>query len=284
MSSPSVIETVIKPNKGFRALNWRELWAYRDLRWLLVWGELECGYKQTVLGPLWFIIQPLLTTIVFTIIFSWVGQIHTAGVPPMLFYLGGLLAWNYFSLSFQSTSSTLVNNAGLFGKVYFPRLVVPVSAVISNLIAFAIQLVTFAVFFVIYKQQDAASTFNLQWTVIFLPMLVLQLAALSLGLGLWLSALTAKYRDFTIVSGFIIQLWLYATPVIYPLSRIPERWRLLVALNPMTMPVECFREILLGAGQPTVGLVVLSIVVTVLTLIAGLMIFQRAEKSFVDVL
>src|SRR5258708_12187545 len=153
MSSPSVIETVIKPNKGFRALNWRELWAYRDLRWLLVWGELECGYKQTVLGPLWFIIQPLLTTIVFTIIFSRVAQIPTAGVPPMLFYLGGLLAWNYFSLSFQSTSSTLVNNAGLFGKVYFPRLVVPVSAVISNLMPFPIQFPTFPVLSVLYQQQ-----------------------------------------------------------------------------------------------------------------------------------
>ena len=186
---------------------------------------------------------------VFTVIFGNVAKIPTDGLPPMLFYLAGLLGWNYFAQTFQSTSSTLVANAGLFGKVYFPRLVVPLSAVISNFIPLALQLATLLCFWAYFKIfTSAGDMFEFSSAIIWLPLLLVQIAALSLGVGLWLSALTAKYRDFTFLSGFIIQIWMYATPVIYPLSQIPERWRWLAVLNPMTMPVETIKYMFLGQG------------------------------------
>lgn len=280
---PSEHETIIQPTSGWRFLDWRELWAYRDLTRLLVWRDFATRYKQTILGPLWFIVQPLLTTIVFTVVFGRFAQIPTDGVPQVLFYLCGLLPWSYFAQTFQSTSGTLVANAGLFGKVYFPRLVVPLSALIANLLSFVIQLATFAVFFVGYKFSDQAHTFGLHANALWLPLVLLHVAALSLGVGLWLAALTAKFRDFSVLSGFIVQLWMYATPIIYPLSQVPAKWRTLFALNPMTMPVECFRHALLGAGSPSASLLAVSLGATVLLLGSGLLVFQRVEKSFVDV-
>ena len=202
----------------------------------------------------------------------------------MLFYLCGLLQWGYFSQNFQSTSTTLSNNAGLFGKVYFPRLIVPLSGIFSNIVPFFIQLATFAAFFVWFKFSSSELTFGLDSTAWLLPLITLQVAAISLGVGLWVAALTTKFRDFSILATFIIQLWLYATPVIYPLARIPERWRLWVALNPMTMPIECTRKMLLGEGQPTFNLIGISVGVTLATLVSGLLIFQRVEKTFVDVI
>jgi lipopolysaccharide transport system permease protein len=276
-------ETVIEPTSGWRFLNARELWAYRDLLWLMVWRDLASRYKQTVLGPLWFIVQPLVTTVVY-LVFNKVARIDLGTMPPTLFYLGGLLAWNYFAQTFQSTAVTLVNNAGLFGKVYFPRLIVPLSAVISNLLALAIQLATFAGFYLAFKTTAAAGTFGLSWTVVLLPLLVLQVAAFSLGVGLWIAALTAKFRDFSIVAAFMIQLWLYATPVIYPLAQVPEKWRGLMALNPMTMPVEGFRAALLGTAFPGAGLCALSIGLTLAVVATGVLVFQRIEKNFVDVI
>jgi lipopolysaccharide transport system permease protein len=276
-------ETVIAPTSGWRFLNTRELWAYRDLLWLMVWRDLASRYKQTVLGPLWFIVQPLVTTMVY-LVFNKVARIDLGAMPPTLFYLGGLLAWNYFAQTFQSTSVTLVNNAGLFGKVYFPRLIVPLSAVISNLLALAIQLATFTGFYLAYKTTAAAGTFGVSWTVVLLPLLVLQVAAFSLGVGLWIAALTAKFRDFSIVAGFMIQLWLYATPVIYPLKQVPEKWRGLIALNPMTMPVEGFRAALLGTAFPGAGLCALSVGLTLAVVATGVLVFQKIEKNFVDVI
>ena len=276
-------EIVIRPTEGFSAIDLREVWAYRDLLWLLVWRDISVRYKQTVLGPLWFVIQPVLTTLVFTLVFGKVAQIPTAGVPPLLFYLCGLLAWNYFSQTFQSTSTTLVSNAGLFGKVYFPRLIVPLSGVLSNLAAFGIQFITFAGFFAAFKFTASADSFGLKPSFVLFPLALVQLAALSLGIGLWFAALTAKFRDFAVLAGFLVQLWMYATPVIYPLSRIPERWQPLVALNPMTMPVECFRHMLLGAGTPTAPLLALSVCMTLLTLISGVLMFKRVERTFVDI-
>lgn len=276
-------ETVIRPTRGFASVDMREVWAYRDLLWLLVWRDIAVRYKQTVLGPLWFVVQPVLTTVVFTVVFGTVARIPTAGVPPVLFYLCGLLAWNYFAQTFQSTSTTLVSNAGLFGKVYFPRLIVPLSGVFSNFVTVVIQLLTFAGFFVAFKFTAGADTFGLNPSVALLPLVLVQLAALSLGVGLWFAALTAKFRDFAVLSTFLVQLWMYVTPVIYPLEQIPERWRPFVALNPMTMPVECFRHMLLGAGTPTVPLLALSCVVTVLTVVSGVLVFRRVERTFVDV-
>lgn len=277
-------EIVIEPTRGLRAFAWRDIWAYRDLLWLLVWRDFATRYKQTVLGPLWFIFQPLITTLIFTVVFGGFAKIPTAGVPAMLFYLCGLVPWGYFSQTFQSTSTTLVANAALFGKVYFPRLVVPLASALSNLLAFAIQLATFGVFYAIYKFSPHAATFGARWDLALLPLYLLHVAALSFGIGLWLAALTAKFRDFTVLATFLVQLWLYATPVIYPLSQVPEKWRLLVALNPMTMPVECFRHALLGAGSPTGPLLALSLGITFVLLASGVAIFQHVEKTFVDVI
>jgi lipopolysaccharide transport system permease protein len=277
-------ELRIRPNRSWIKIDWPGLWEYRDLLFLLVRRDFVSKYKQTILGPLWFIIQPLITTIVFSVIFGGVAKIPTDGLPPTLFYLCGMLGWSYFANTFTSTSTTLVANAGLFGKVYFPRLVVPLSTVISNLFAFAIQLATFAVFWVYFKAlTSSGSRFDLRWEVVALPLLVVQIGALSLGVGLWMSALTAKYRDFTHLSGFVVQLWMYATPVIFPLSMIPERWRWLVVLNPMTMPVESFKYIFLGQGSVDPLYLGISVVVSAAVVLSGLLIFQKVERSFVDV-
>jgi len=277
-------ELIIQPTQGWRFLDWREFWAYRDLLSLLIWRDISSRYKQTILGPVWFIVQPIMTTIVFTVVFGRMAKISTDGVPPMLFYLNGLLAWGYFAQNFTSTSATLTNNISLFGKVYFPRLIVPISGILSNLVPFLIQLATFAVFYLWFKAQGLGGSFGLTMSAWLLPLTILQVAAISLGVGLWVAALTTRFRDFTILAGFVLQLWLYATPVIYPLTRVPAKWRLLVALNPMTMPTENLRQMLLGVGSGSWKLETISIVVSVFTLITGVLAFQRIEKNFVDVL
>lgn len=286
MNAPEIErdEIVIEATKGLRVFAWRDIWAYRDLLWLLVWRDFATRYKQTVLGPLWFIFQPVITTVIFAVVFGGFAKIPTAGVPAILFYNCGLVPWGYFSQTFQSTSTTLVANAALFGKVYFPRLVVPLAGAISNLLAFLIQFGTFLVIFALYRFRPEANTFGFRWDVVLLPFALLHVAALSFGIGLWLAALTAKFRDFTVLAGFLVQLWLYATPVIYPLSQVPGKWRLLVALNPMTMPVECFRHALLGAGTPSAPLLAISVFATAVLLAGGLAMFKQVEKTFVDVI
>jgi lipopolysaccharide transport system permease protein len=283
IQAPANYELVIRPTRGWFRLNLAETWQYRDLLFILVHRDFVAKYKQTILGPAWFVLQPLLTTVVFSIIFGGIAKIPTDGLPPMLFYLAGLLGWNYFAQTFQSSSSTLVANAGLFGKVYFPRLVVPLSAVISNLFAFALQLAMLLAMWIYFKLfTSAGGLFGFSAGIVWLPLVLLQIAALSLGVGLWLSALTAKYRDFTFLSGFIIQLWMYATPVIYPLSQIPEKWRWIAVLNPMTMPVEAIRIMFLGQGTVVGAYVLLSLSITVLLLLSGILVFNKIEKTFVD--
>ena len=277
-------ETVIEPTSGWRFLDWRELWAYRDLLWLLVWRDFVARYKQTILGPLWFIVQPLLTTLVFTLVFNRFAKIPTSGIAPVLFYQCGLLGWNYFSQTFQSTAATLTSNAGLFGKVYFPRLIIPLAGVVSNLTAFVIQLLTFFVIYVIFALSGELGEARIGWDVVLLPLVVLQIGLFSLGAGLWLAALTAKFRDFIVLATFIVQLWMYATPVIYPLVQVPAHWRILVALNPMTIPVECLRHMLLGTGAVGPHLLLLSLGMTLFTVISGIFMFKRVEKSFVDII
>lgn len=277
----SPYEIVIKRSEGWFHLNLGDLWRYRDLVGLLVHRDFVAKYKQTVLGPLWFVIQPLLMTVVFTVIFGKVAQIPTDGVPPMLFYLCGLLGWNYFATTFQTASGTLTSNAGIFGKVYFPRLVVPISTVISGFLSFGIQLATFLVFWAYFKWFTATPLY-FSWSLLWLPLVMLQIAMLSLGVGLWLTSLTAKYRDFSFITGLIVQIWMYATPVIYPLSRIPEDWRWLAVLNPMTMPVEAIKLIFLGQGIVTPGFVMVSTMMTIALLLSGILIFNKVEKTFVD--
>jgi lipopolysaccharide transport system permease protein len=276
-------ETLIAPTAGWRMLDWREIWAYRDLLRLMVWRDFVARYKQTILGPLWFILQPVLTTLVFAVVFGHMAGISTDGMPPMLFYLSGQLAWNYFAQSLQSTAVTLSGNASLFGKVYFPRLIVPLAAVASNLIAVLIQLGTFLVFFAADKLGAQGARFHLASTAFLLPLVFLQVAVFSLGAGLWLAALTAKFRDFGVLAGFLVQLWMYATPVILPLGAVQGRWRLLFLLNPMTVPVEATRRLLLGRGTVTPGLTALCVGLTLLVAASGVLVFRRAEKTFVDV-
>lgn len=280
---PTDYELVIRPTRGWLSLNLAEVWRYRDLLVLLVHRDFVAKYKQTILGPAWFVVQPLLTTIVFSVVFGGIAKIPTDGLPPMLFYLAGLLGWNYFAQTFQSISTTLVSNVGLFGKVYFPRLVVPLSVVISNLFAFVLQLATLLVIWIYFKIfTGAGQLFGFSAGIVCLPLVLLQIAALSFGVGLWLSALTAKYRDFGFLSGSIIQIWLYATPVIYPLSQIPEKWRWIAVLNPMTMPVEAIRIMFLGQGTAVGAYALLSVSVTVLSLVSGVLVFNKIEKTFVD--
>jgi len=277
-------EIVIKSTRGWRGVDLAEIWRYRDLLFLLVHRDFVSNYKQTVLGPLWFIIQPLLTTVVFTIIFGKVAKIPTDGMPPMLFYLAGLLGWNFFSRTLNSTSSTLTSNLGLFGKVYFPRMVVPLAAVVSSFIALAIQLVTLLGFWCYFKFfTTAGPTIQPGWDLALFPLVLLQVCALGLGVGLWLSALTAKYRDLGFLTGTLVQLWMYATPIIYPVSQIPEKWRWVSSLNPMEMPILTIRHMVLGQAGGGGGDFILSILFTLVVLATGVLAFNKAEKTFVDI-
>lgn len=281
--SPSQYELIIRPTRGWSSFRFAELWRYRDLLLLLVHRDFAAKYKQTVLGPAWFVLQPLLTSVVFTVVFAGAIKVPTDGVPPILFYFTGLLAWNYFAQTFNNVSGTLVNNIGIFGKVYFPRLVVPLAAIVSNLMSFALQLATMLCIWLYFKLFTAAGTqFGISLAIVWLPVVLLQIALLSLGAGLWLSALSAKYRDFVLLSGFIIQLWMYATPVIYPLSQIGRRWRWLAAVNPMCMPVETVKYMFLGQGAIGAGYMAASVAITLLVLISGFMVFSTVEKTFVD--
>ena len=283
---PSDYEIVLRPETSWINLELKGIWHYRDLLLLMIWRDFSAKYKQTILGPLWFILQPLLMTVVFTVVFGVVAGLSTDGLPPVLFYLCGQLGWNYFAANFNSNATTLVNNAALFSKVYFPRLIVPLSALVSNLFAFLIQAATFCAFYLYFKTSAHPGAFHLNWCAVFLPLVILQTAALSLGVGLLMSALTAKYRDLTQVMGLLIQVWMYATPVILPLSTIvakcPPKWQWLIALNPMVAIVESFRLMLLGTGTVNAFYEGSSVIVTLLVLAAGLLLFGRIEKTFVD--
>lgn len=276
-------EIVIKPNRAWLYVPWRELHDYRDLLFLLVRRDFIAAYKQTVLGPLWYVISPLLTTIVFTVIFGKVAKIPTDGMPKLLFYLCGQLAWGYFARCLNATSNTFVGNAGIFGKVYFPRLIIPLSRLISSLFGLVIQLATFLAFWVYFKWfTDAGQDISMSPGALLLPLLLIQSAAAGMGAGLWLSSLSAKYRDFMFISGFFMSLWMYATPVVYPLSIVPERWRWVSSLNPMTGVVESFRYAFLGKGIVDPRYLALSVVTSMLILITGIMMFNRTERTFID--
>lgn len=272
--------SVIRSRTGWFDLNLPELWKYRDLIMLFVRRDFVAIYKQTVLGPLWFILQPLFSTLVFTVIFGRIAHIPTDGLPQVIFYMAGIVTWNYFSSCFTKTSDTFTSNAVIFGKVYFPRLAVPVSAVITNLLTFGIQFVLFLLFMAFFYLKGSAIKPN--YWVLLTPLLLLQMAALGLGFGILVSSLTTKYRDLTFVVGFGVQLWMYATPVVYPMSQIPERWQWLYALNPMAAVVETFRFAFLGAGSIQAWQLGLSLLVTSLVLLFGIILFSRIEKTFMD--
>ena len=285
--SPGVsgYEVVIEPNRSWLRFDWRPLWEFRDLLYLLVRREFLAKYKQTILGPAWFVLQPLLTTLIFVVVFWKIAAISTDQVPPVLFYLCGLLGWNYFAQNLNHTGATFVTHAQLFGKVYFPRLVVPFSMVASNVLAYVIQLGTFLAFyfyFAIFTPFGAHFvTAKLGWEIFLLPLIVLHTAALSLGVGLWVSALSAKYRDFTHILPLIIQLWMYATPVIFPASRVPPRFAWLMTWNPMAAIVEAHRAIFFNTPVDPRSYCI-SIVLTLLVLLSGMAHFQKVERTFID--
>ena len=271
---------LIRPQRGWLDLRLGELWQARDLVMLFVWRDFVSVYKQTILGPLWYLIQPLLTTLVFTVVFGRIANLPTDGLPQFLFYLSGTVIWSYFAECLNKTSLTFVNNANLFGKVYFPRLAVPVSILISNLIAFGIQFGLFLCFVAYFGLTGSAVRPNL-W-VLFTPILLLIMAGLGLGFGIIVSALTTRYRDLRFLVTFGVTLWMYATPVIYPVSAIPARFQLLVRLNPLTPIVETFRVAFLGAGMVNAVDLLYSFGAMLVVLLVGVLLFNRVENTFMD--
>ena len=273
-------DIVISPRKSLFDLQLREVWRYWDLLTLFIRRDLVAQYKQTILGPLWYFIQPLFTTLVFTVVFGRLAGISTDGLPPILFYLAGVTNWNYFAESLKKTSTTFKSNSNLFGKVYFPRIVVPLSVVITNLLKYGIQLLLFAGFYIYFIIQGAPVGLNT--AALLFPVLVLILAGLGLGFGLLVTSMTTKYRDLSFLLQFGVQLLMYATPVIYPLSEVPEQYRWLVALNPMTSVIETFKYGILGTGTFEWSYLAYSFGFMVVLLLLGTAVFNRTEKNFMD--
>jgi lipopolysaccharide transport system permease protein len=271
---------VIKPTTGWLDINLKDLYHYRDLLFMLIKRDFVAVYQQTILGPLWYFVQPILTTLTFTIVFGNIAKISTDGLPHLLFYMSGIIGWNYFSECLNATSSTFSANASIFGKVYFPRLIVPISNVVSNLIKFSIQLALFLVFLFYFLSQDAPINPNM--TILITPLLLLLMAGLGLGLGIIISSLTTKYRDLRFLVAFGVQLLMYATPVIYPMSELPERYRVYVMANPMTPVIETFRYAYLGEGSYDLMHLGYSFLFMVVVLFIAMVIFNKVEKSFMD--
>ena len=271
---------IIRPQRAWWDLRLGELWIYRDLIRLLVWRDFVSVYKQTILGPLWYLIQPVLSTIIFTVIFGGVAKLPTDGLPPFLFYLAGNTIWLYFSTCLTSTSNTFAANAAIFGKVYFPRLCIPISIVISNLISFGIRFGLFILFLLYFMFSGSEIHPNL-W-ILLLPIQLLLMAGLGLGLGIIISSLTTKYRDLQQLVAFGVQLLMYATPVIYPISTVPEKWRWFLLVNPMTPVMETFRKGFLGESSMEPVFLLYSVGFTLIILLIGILIFNRVENTFMD--
>ena len=275
--------TVIKPKTGLLDLRLKEIWQYRDLIFMFLKRNFNSAYKQTVLGPLWFLVTPLLSSSMHTLVFGKIANISTDGVPQFLFYLCSNAGWSYFSGCLTSTAGTFTGNAGLFGKVYFPRLVSPITSVIYGLLSFSVQLLLVAVAMVIFAYRGTVIIPNS--SIILLPLLVIQMALLGLGVGIIISSITTKYRDLSILVGFGMQLWMYATPVVYPVSQVVSlngMLEKLIMLNPVSPIINNFRYVVLGSGRFEWYYWGISWIVTAVVLFVGLIIFNRIEKTFMD--
>lgn len=273
----------ITPKNKFFTLNLREVWQYRDLLFLFVKRDVITVYKQTVLGPLWYLIQPLFTAITFTIIFNNVAGISTGPVPPFLFNMAGITVWNYFTSCLNGTSNTFASNAGIFGKVYFPRIITPLSVVISNLIKFGIQFLIFVAFYLYYNFQGADLGLN-SWVLLF-PLLIIMMGILGLGLGMLISSMVTKYRDFSYLVGFGVQLLMYLSAVMYPMELIKTKlpgYGWLVEYNPLAYIIESARYMLLNVGQISLLGLTYTLAVTITVFFVGLLVFNKTEKSFID--
>jgi lipopolysaccharide transport system permease protein len=265
-------------------LNFKEIWRYRDLLILFVKRDIVTVYKQTILGPLWYVIQPLFTSVIFTLIFNNLGNIQTGGVPPFLFNLAGITAWNYFRECLTGTSSTFTTNQSIFGKVYFPRVIMPMSVTISNLLKFGIQLGIFIGFYIYYAFQG--QTFGFNSHIFLLPVYIVMMALMGLGLGMIISSMTTKYRDLTVLVGFGVQLLMYVSAVPYPVSeakaKFPSTVALIVEYNPLTQIIEGFRVMLLNTGAFSWFGFIYTLIISVVLFLIGLVIFNKTEKSFID--
>jgi lipopolysaccharide transport system permease protein len=275
-------DVVIRPQQTWLHFDWRGLVQYRDLLREMVSRDFSSRYKQTILGPAWFVINPLITTAIFIVVFGKVVGVPTDGIHPALFYLCGLLAWSYFSQVLASTGNTLHGNIHLFAKVYFPRLIVPLSVVVSNLLTFAIQFASFVAVYVFLVLTNPAVSSRPSLWLLALPLVILHTALLALGVGLILSSISAKYKDFTHLSSYLVQIWMYASPIIYPLSKIPAKWQWLAVINPMTSIIEAFRSMLLGTHSVSSAQYACSAAVSALLCVVGVLLFQRVARSFVD--
>ncbi|PIF31380.1 lipopolysaccharide transport system permease protein [Flavobacterium sp. 9] len=273
----------ITPKNKFFSLNLKEVWQYRDLLFLFVKRDVITVYKQTILGPLWYLIQPLFTSITFTIIFNNVAGINTGSVPPFLFNLAGITVWNYFTACLNGTSDTFKANAGIFGKVYFPRIITPLSVVISTLIKFGIQFLIFIVFYIFYYFNEA--NLSLNSSVFFFPVLIIIMGILGLGLGMLISSMVTKYRDFSNLIGFGIQLLMYLSAVMYPMELIKQKlpkYGWIVDYNPLAYVIETSRYMLLNVGQISILGLVYTFGITIVIFFIGLLVFNKTEKSFID--
>lgn len=280
--SPEYWTTIIQSKFNPLHIPWKELWDYRELVVRLVHRDFVSRYKQTVLGSAWYVVQPLFTSLMFTLVFNKIAKISTGEIPPILFFLAGTVCWGYFSSCVTQTASTFSANGALFDKVYFPRLVVPISQLIANLIGFAMQMALFLFFFLFYYFQGAE--ISMGWRIIVLPLLLLQMAAFGLGVGCMVSAVTTRFRDLQIMLGFFMQLWMYASCVVYPLSMVPENWRWLYAINPMVFIIEGFRYAFMGQGTVYLWQIAVSFAVGVVVVTLGLIMFNRTQRTCVDIL
>lgn len=283
MSSPTGTEIIVEPGRRSPWPDLGEVYAHRELLGLIVRRDFHLKYRQTLLGPVWHLVQPLVTTAVFTLIFHRVARVSTADIPPALFYLCGLLVWQYFAQSFVSISGFFINGAGLFKRVYFPRLTVPVATLASNLLALLVQAILFVVILGAYLA--GGQTFaGGGWALLTLPLLVLQTGVIALGAGLLAASLSVKYRDLHVLIGFFVNLWLYVTPIVYPSSTVPAQLRFLLYVNPLAPIVEAFRSAVFGTPAPGPFAHFVSLALTLLILTAGLLTFRRIERRVVDVL
>lgn len=273
-------DIVLEPSTSNLNFGLKEIWRYRDLLQMFIKRDIVTVYKQTILGPIWFVAQPILTSITYLVVFGKLAGISTDGVPPILFYLTGTTLWNFFADSFNSTSKTFKENENIFGKVYFPRLIMPLSKVASGLIKFGIQMGLFLVVYAYFLVTGSSIMPNL--TILFLPVYLLLMAGIGLGAGIIFTSLTNKYRDLTFLIQFGVQLMMYATPVIYPVSSLPEKYQFYMYLNPITSVIEGFKYALLGSGSFSPLYLGYSCIFTVVLLMVGIVIFNRTEKTFMD--
>lgn len=274
-------DLVIEAKKKIFDLNLKELFNYRDLVGLLVRRDLASVYKQTILGWAWFIIQPLFTTFMYMFVFGGIAKIGTDDIPQPIFYFCGTALWSYFSQSLTKSADTFVANAGLFGKIYFPRFTVPIAYTLTNALSMAVQFGALLVLYVYYLA--TGDVFQPSLWLFVIPLLIIQLGMLGTGIGITVSSLTTKYRDLKQLLGFGMTLWMYATPIVYPLSKVPEKWRWVFAINPVSPVIETFRYALLGKGTLDIGAWSVSLVVTVLFFVFGVVVFNHSERTFIDV-